>query len=37
LHAMAAANGWSVTGSNELDGAAQAILRMLKQPEPAIV
>jgi hydroxymethylpyrimidine pyrophosphatase-like HAD family hydrolase len=37
LHAMAAANGWSVTGSNDLDGAAQAILRMLKQPEPAIV
>jgi HAD superfamily hydrolase (TIGR01484 family) len=36
LHAMAAANGWSVTGSNELDGAAQAILRMLTQPEPVI-
>ena len=28
---MAAANGWSVTGSNELDGAAQAILRMLEE------
>ena len=26
---MAAANGWSVAGSNESDGAAQAILRML--------
>ena len=26
---MAAANGWNVTGSNENDGAAQAILRML--------
>lgn len=34
---MAATNGWSVTGSNEFDGAAQAILRMLKQAEPAIV
>ncbi|HEY5253272.1 MAG TPA: HAD-IIB family hydrolase [Acidobacteriaceae bacterium] len=34
---MAAANGWSVTGSNEFDGAAQAILRMLKDTEPAIV
>ncbi|MHB1935406.1 MAG: Cof-type HAD-IIB family hydrolase [Acidobacteriaceae bacterium] len=30
LHAMAAANGWTVTGSNESDGAAQAILRMLE-------
>ena len=28
---MAAANGWSVTGSNEFDGAAQAILRMLEE------
>jgi hydroxymethylpyrimidine pyrophosphatase-like HAD family hydrolase len=28
---LAAANGWSVTGSNEFDGAAQAILRMLKE------
>ncbi len=34
---LAAANGWSVTGSNEFDGAAQAILRMLKYTEPAIV
>ena len=31
LHAMAAANGWIVTGSNESDGAAQAILRMLEE------
>jgi hypothetical protein len=29
LREMAAANGWSVTASNEFDGAAQAILRML--------
>lgn len=36
LH-MTARNGWSVTGSNESDGAAQAILRMLKQAEPAVV
>jgi hydroxymethylpyrimidine pyrophosphatase-like HAD family hydrolase len=28
---MAAENGWSITGSNEFDGAAQAILRMLNQ------
>lgn len=28
---MAASNGWSVTGSNESDGAAQAILRMLEE------
>ena len=28
---MAAANGWSITGSNEFDGAAQAILRMLNE------
>ena len=28
---MAAANGWSVTGSNEFNGAAQAILRMLEE------
>ncbi|MHB1744877.1 MAG: HAD-IIB family hydrolase [Acidobacteriaceae bacterium] len=31
LHDMAAANGWIVTGSNECDGAAQAILRMLEE------
>lgn len=37
LHAMAVANGWSVTASNEFDGAAQAILRMLKEAEPVIV
>jgi hypothetical protein len=36
LHAMAVANGWSVTGSHEFDGAAQAILRMLKEAEPVI-
>ncbi len=30
LLAMAAGNGWTVTGSNEEDGAAQAILRMLE-------
>jgi hypothetical protein len=35
LLAMAAANGWSVTGSNEFDGAAQAILRMLKEDSKA--
>lgn len=35
LLAMAAANGWSVTGSNEHDGAAQAILRMLKEESRA--
>ena len=34
LHAMAAANGWMVTGSNESDGAAQAILRMLEKARP---
>ena len=34
---MAAANGWSVAGSNESDGAAQAILRMLNEAQPAIV
>ena len=28
---MATANGWSVAGSNESDGAAQAILRMLNE------
>ncbi|MEO6830403.1 MAG: HAD hydrolase family protein [Acidobacteriaceae bacterium] len=32
LLAMAAANGWAVTGSNDEDGAAQAILRMLEGP-----
>jgi hypothetical protein len=31
LLAMAAANGWNVTGSNDFDGAAQAILRMLNE------
>ena len=31
LHAMAVANGWSVTGSHEFDGAAYAILRMLNE------
>ncbi|HZC42925.1 MAG TPA: HAD-IIB family hydrolase [Acidobacteriaceae bacterium] len=31
LLAMAATNGWRITGSNEFDGAAQAILRMLKE------
>ncbi|MGH9616392.1 MAG: HAD family hydrolase, partial [Acidobacteriaceae bacterium] len=31
LHAMAAARGWAATGSNEADGAAQAILRMLEK------
>ena len=31
---MAAANGWSVAGSNESDGAAQAILRILNTAEP---
>jgi hydroxymethylpyrimidine pyrophosphatase-like HAD family hydrolase len=29
---MAAENGWTVTGSNDEDGAAQAILRMLEKP-----
>jgi hydroxymethylpyrimidine pyrophosphatase-like HAD family hydrolase len=33
LHAMAVAGGWSVTGSNESDGAAQAILRMLERTQ----
>lgn len=37
LLAMAADRGWQVTGSNDLDGAAQAILRMLKDTEPAPV
>jgi hypothetical protein len=32
---MAAANGWSITGSNEFDGAAQAILRMLNEDSRA--
>jgi hypothetical protein len=32
---MAAANGWSITGSNEFDGAAQAILRMLDEDSRA--
>ena len=32
---MAAANGWSMAGSNENDGAAQAILRMLDEDSPA--
>jgi hydroxymethylpyrimidine pyrophosphatase-like HAD family hydrolase len=32
---MAAANGWNVTGSNEFDGAAQAILRMLNEDSRA--
>jgi len=31
LRHMAAANGWNVTGSNESDGAAKAILRMLEE------
>ncbi len=31
LHALATQNGWTVTGSNEEDGAAQAILRMLEE------
>jgi Cof subfamily protein (haloacid dehalogenase superfamily) len=36
LLAMAAENGWTVTGSNDEDGAAQAILRMLeKSPRTA--
>jgi HAD superfamily hydrolase (TIGR01484 family) len=34
LHAMAVAGGWIVTGSNESDGAAQAILRMLEKAKP---
>jgi Cof subfamily protein (haloacid dehalogenase superfamily) len=32
LLVLAAANGWAVTGSNDEDGAAQAILRMLEWP-----
>ncbi len=32
LLALAAANGWAVTGTNDEDGAAQAILRMLEGP-----
>ncbi len=35
LLAMALANGWSVTASNEQDGAAAAILRMLEVGYPA--
>ncbi|MGO8719460.1 MAG: HAD-IIB family hydrolase [Acidobacteriaceae bacterium] len=35
LHAMAVAGGWAVTGSNESDGAAQAILRMLERMRPS--
>jgi hypothetical protein len=35
LLAMAASNGWAVTGSNDEDGAAQAILRMLEKPPRA--
>jgi hydroxymethylpyrimidine pyrophosphatase-like HAD family hydrolase len=31
LHTIAARNGWTVTGSNDEDGAAQAILRMLEE------
>jgi hydroxymethylpyrimidine pyrophosphatase-like HAD family hydrolase len=34
---LAAANGWSVTGSNESEGAARAILRLLQDREPATV
>lgn len=34
LHAMAVAEGWTMTGSNESDGAAQAILRMLEKAKP---
>jgi hydroxymethylpyrimidine pyrophosphatase-like HAD family hydrolase len=37
LHAMAVANGWSVTGSHEFDGAARAILRMLEDKELSMV
>lgn len=33
LHAMAVAGGWVVTGSNESDGAAQAILGMLERAQ----
>jgi len=32
---MAAANGWSIAGSNEFDGAAQAILRILNEDSRA--
>lgn len=35
LLAMAASNGWAMTGSNDEDGAAQAILRMLEKPPRA--
>ncbi len=35
LLAMAAENGWTVTGSNEENGAANAILRMLERVQPA--
>lgn len=31
LHQMAARNGWTITGSNDEGGAAQAILRMLEE------
>jgi HAD superfamily hydrolase (TIGR01484 family) len=34
LHAMAVAGGWTVAGSNESDGAAQAILGMLEGAKP---
>jgi HAD superfamily hydrolase (TIGR01484 family) len=34
---MAAANGWGVTGSNEIDGAAHAILHLLNEVQPMIV
>lgn len=34
LHAMAVARGWATTGSNEADGAAHAILRMLEEGQP---
>ncbi len=36
LHAIAARNGWTVTGSNDEDGAAQAILRMLEETPEAV-
>ncbi len=35
LLTMAAENGWTVTGSNEENGAANAILRMLERVQPA--
>ncbi len=35
LLAMASRNAWIVTGSNEEDGAAQAILRMLEEAQPS--